>query len=122
MFSGWLVDTENGLFLLEDHFPEDYEHPNRIKIANDDLMYQVLMTVPALGGGQSLLFYRARLKGDLGGENPPQIRVCELEVEVNRNSGIYERIKLDTDLINKMVEEFGHYKFKKISPSTDWLD
>jgi hypothetical protein len=28
---GWLVDTEDGLFLWDYHKPRDYDHPRRIK-------------------------------------------------------------------------------------------
>lgn len=45
--TGWLVDRGDGLFILGDHLPEDFDFPYRLKIANHNMMYQILRAVPS---------------------------------------------------------------------------
>ncbi|WP_231688415.1 hypothetical protein [Ralstonia pseudosolanacearum] len=39
--SGWLVDKEEGLFLLGYHCPKDYNYPDRVKIENRKWKYNL---------------------------------------------------------------------------------
>lgn len=49
--TGYLVDTNEGLYLFGDHYPEDYNYEYGVKILNKNIIYPILSCVPALGGG-----------------------------------------------------------------------
>lgn len=120
--TGWLVDTKDGLYLLGDHFPEDFNFPERIRIADGNIMYLIRKKISCLGGGYSLLFYRAKVKGRAVYGAPVTLAVQELYVESLRESGEYEQILIDSVEIEKCVRAFGDYKFRQQSISGDWLD
>ena len=48
--SGWLVDREDGLFIMADHYTVDYNHPLLIRVRNEGIMYPILAVVPVLVG------------------------------------------------------------------------
>lgn len=58
--NGWLVDMADGLYILGDHFPEDYDFPEKIRVLNGNIMYQILKRVSSLVGGK----VEAILQGD----------------------------------------------------------
>ena len=121
--SGWLVDTDDGLFVLGDHYPEDYEYPFRVKIENGNIMHPILNSVPSLGGGWSLLFYRVKLVGLFVSAHPCCVAAESLSVEVDRGSGVYVDIDISYDLVLACVDERGDYVFRRPrNPSRDWLD
>lgn len=121
--SGWLVDREAGLYLLADHSPENYDHPCRIKIENDGIMYAILASVPSLVGGRSLLFYKSNLAGMLIGLPPFSLLVETMYVEVNRGSGHYDRVDLNQAAVQRYVRERGPYPFgSRPCSSRDWLE
>lgn len=119
--SGWLVDKDTGLFLLGDHSPENYDHDCMIKISNPNIMHQILRSVPSLGGGRSLLFYRVNITGilnDIG-----EIKVDKIEIEYDRESNEFHLIDISERAVDERVKELGDYNFKKQSTSIgDWLD
>ena len=120
--TGWLVDRNEGLFILGDHSPEDFDFPYRLKVSNQNLMYQILRVVPSLGGGHSLLFYRVRALGKLKRE-PLEIFVEDLFIQEGRTSSDFILIKFDEKLTDGFVRDFGNYNFRKIKgPMRDWLE
>lgn len=121
--SGWLVDREDGLYVLADHFPEDYDHPCRIKVENDGIMYAILASVPTLVGGRSLLFYKARLTGVLTGSRPFSLLVETMCLEIARGSGEYDRVDLSQKAVEESVRNRGPYRFgPRPCSSRDWLE
>ncbi|MDN7676717.1 hypothetical protein QZM22_30625 [Burkholderia oklahomensis] len=121
--SGWLVDTDDGLFVLGDHYPEDYEYPFRVKIDNGNIMYPILNSIPSLAGGWSLLFYRVKLVGLFVSGNPCCVTAESLSVEVDRGSGVYVDVDINHDLVSAYVDERGDYVFQRPrNPNRDWLD
>jgi hypothetical protein len=122
--SGWLVDTDNGLFILGDHFPEDYFFPYRIRIANDNIIYPILNKIPTLGGGSSLLFYRTIVQGTIAKpiSTDMEIDVRKIFVESNRESGLYDEVNVSQEIVQGYVNKFGSYKFSLSDPLRDWLD
>ncbi|NML35549.1 hypothetical protein [Paraburkholderia antibiotica] len=120
--SGWLVDTDDGLFVLGDHYPEDYCYPCRVKIENGNIMYPILERIPSLGGGWSLLFYRAKISGVVAGRSPWLIKVENLSVETDRGSGCYVVVNVDQEIVSEYVGKNGDYKFSRPrNPARDWL-
>ncbi|MEN7529547.1 hypothetical protein [Cupriavidus sp. DL-D2] len=120
---GWLVDRKDGLFLLDNHYPEDINYPLRVKFVNGDVMYPVLARIPSLAGGVSLIFCRARIFGTLIGTKPLSMIVGEMTVEEIRGSGKYVNIDISTELVNEYVAKRGKYKFWMVRPSArDWLE
>ncbi|USX11993.1 hypothetical protein NHH88_20090 [Oxalobacteraceae bacterium OTU3CAMAD1] len=120
--TGWLVDRGDGLFILGDHLPEDFDFPYRLKIANQNMMYQILRMVPSLGGGRSLLFYKVRAMGKLKCE-PLEIFVEDLFIQEGRTSGDFMLVKFDEKLTTGFVRDFGNYNFGKIKgPMGGWLE
>lgn len=61
--TGWLVDQDEGLFVLGEHHPEDFDFPIKVRISKSNAIYPILSVVPELGGGRSSLFYRAKIVG-----------------------------------------------------------
>ncbi|NTZ87215.1 hypothetical protein FCJ61_30575 [Burkholderia metallica] len=121
--SGWLVDTEDGLFVLGDHYPEDYEYPFKVKVDNGNIMYPILNSIPSLGGGWSLLFYRVKMTGLFVSGHPCCVTAEYLNIEVDRGSGVYVDVDINHDLVSNYVDERGDYVFRQPrDPSRDWLD
>jgi hypothetical protein len=58
------VDAQDGLYVLGGHYPENYDFPARIKILNENIIYQILTSVSSLGGGKSSLFYKSEVRGN----------------------------------------------------------
>ena len=120
--TGWLVDRGDGLFILGDHLPEDLDFPYRLKIANQNMMYQILRVVPSLGGGRSLLFYKVRALGKLKCE-PLEIFVKDLFIQEGRTSSAFTLVKFDEELTDGFVRDLGNYNLRKIKgPLRDWLE
>lgn len=120
--SGWLVDREDGLFILGEHSPEDYDYPYRLKISNENIMYQILRVVPSLGGGRSLLFYRAKVFGKLNCDLL-EIFVENILIQEGRTSSDFVAVRYDEKLVDGIVRDFGEYNFRKIKgPMRDWLE
>ncbi|MBU9162154.1 hypothetical protein [Burkholderia multivorans] len=120
---GWLVDTDDGLFVLGDHYPEDYLYPYRVKIKNGNIIYPILENVPSLGGGRSLIFYRAKTIVVLECQSPWLVTAESLSVEVDRGSGCYVVVNIDQEIVDAYVKSNGDYKFSRPrNPMRDWLD
>lgn len=120
--SGWIVDTNDGLFVLGDHYPENYDYPHRIKIANGNIIYPILQKVPSLGGGRSCLFYRVKINGILECKSPWFVKVEGVAIEIDRESNRYEAINIDKAIVDACVEKLGNYKFNRSrDPMRDWL-
>ena len=118
--TGWLVDQKDGLFLLGDHYPENYEYKYKIKISNPDIIYQILRTVPSLGGGRSLLFYMAKIFGTLN--KIGEIRAKEISVQSDRSTNELQPIDIKEETITALVNKYGRYNFDRaINPMHDWL-
>jgi hypothetical protein len=120
--SGWLVDWKDGLYLLGDHFPEDYDYPFRIKISNSNVIYAILQEVPTLGGGRSLLFYRAKMLCVVNSVDPWLIDVHAIEIEASRESGRYVKIDIDPKMLVELVKNNGDYDFNRRGRLfNDWI-
>ncbi|MEY1594084.1 hypothetical protein AB3K92_35345 [Burkholderia sp. Bmkn7] len=121
--SGWLVDTSDGLYILGDHWPENYEYPYRVKIANGNIMYPILEQVPSLGGGWSLIFYRAKISAVVECCLPWILRAENICVEPDRGSGRYVDVDVRPEIVSSYVKNNGEYKFERNrNPVRDWLD
>jgi hypothetical protein len=119
--SGWLIDTKDGLFLLGDHSPQDYDYPYRLKIGSLDFMHPILKKVPTLVGGESLLFYRAKIIGVFSSEDNPIIE--SLSVQIDRSTDRFDLINISQECIAESVRLHGEYKFQRPRESArDWLD
>jgi hypothetical protein len=120
--SGWMIDANNGLFVLGDHCPENYDYPHRVKVANGNIIYPILQEVPSLGGGRSYLFYRVKVSGVLECKSPWIVKVEGVAIEADRGSNHYETINIDKTIIDAYVEKLGNYKFNRSrDPMGDWL-
>lgn len=121
--SGWLVDTDDGLFILGDHYPEDYSYPFRVKIKNGNIIYPILEAVPSLGGGWSLIFYKVKISCTLECECPWLVRAESLSIEADRGSGCYAAVNISQEVVDTYVKKNGDYTFNRPrNPMRDWLD
>lgn len=119
--TGWLVDQENGLFLLGEHYPEDFNFPIKIKISNSNIIYPILNVVPRLGGGRSALFYKAKIIGKKNKNNELEIDRIYVQTDRARNE-LYE-VDVNDALVVDFVRRFGDYDFNySRAPMRDWLD
>lgn len=123
--SGWLVDTNDGLYILGDHFPEDFLYPHRIRVENGNIIYPILDKIPALAGGYSCLFYKSKAIGVLAAPvlSKPEVTVQKIFIEGNRDSGLYEEVNINPEIVEKFVRSYGDYKFNRPrNPMRDWLE
>ncbi|MBB6584441.1 hypothetical protein [Ralstonia solanacearum] len=121
--SGWLVDKEEGLFILGDHYPEDRNYPDRVKIKNGNIIYPILASVASFGGGWSLLFYRAKICGYMSGGDAPEIRALSISVQADRSSEEFKEIDICDAVVEGYVSRLGDYDFSgRPDPTRDWLD
>ncbi|WP_157178764.1 hypothetical protein [Herbaspirillum rubrisubalbicans] len=119
--TGWLVDQENGLFLLGEHYPDDFNFPIKIKISNSNIIYPILNVVPRLGGGRSALFYKAKIIGKKNKNNELEIDRIYVQTDRARNE-LYE-VDVNDALVVDFVRRFGDYDFNySRAPMRDWLD
>ncbi len=119
--TGWLVDQENGLFLLGEHYPDDFNFPIKIKISNSNIIYPILNVVPRLGGGRSALFYKAKIIGKKNKNNELEIDRIYVQTDRARNE-LYE-VDVNDALVVDFVRRFGDYDFYySRAPMRDWLD
>jgi hypothetical protein len=118
--TGWLVDQKQGLFLLGDHWPENYEYEFKIRISNFNIIYPILKTVPSLGGGSSLLFYKAKIFGTIN--RIGEIDVETIYVQLDRNKNEFKPIDIQEEVVAAAVLQNGDYKFDRVKgPMQDWL-
>ncbi|MDC6238155.1 hypothetical protein [Ralstonia solanacearum] len=121
--SGWLVETNDGLYILGDHYPEDYNYPCRVRIENGNIIYPILEKVPNLGGGWSLIFHKAKISGLLESQFPWLVKAEDILVEGDRGSGYYFRVDISPELVASYVDRCGNFEFNRPrDPMRDWLD
>lgn len=121
--TGWLVDKSEGLFILADHFPENYNYPTKIKIVNQNIIYPILEVIPSLGGGQSLLFYKAKVFGVLVNLGVGEIKVDEIFIQGDRSSNHLQSVDISPQVVNEYVAKYGDYQFDRPrTPLRDWLN
>jgi len=121
--SGWLVETDEGLYVLGDHYPEDYFYPSRVRITNDNIVYPILEKVPSLGGGWSLLFHRSKIRGVVGSDLPRAIMAEGLLIEETRGAGAFINIDISPENVERYVRVHGDFKFHRArNPLRDWLE
>lgn len=119
--TGWLVDQENGLFLLGEHYPEDFNFPIKIKISNSNIIYPILNVVPRLGGGRSALFYKAKIIGKKNKNN--ELEIDRIYVQTDRARNELHEVDVNDALVVDFVRRFGDYDFNySRAPMRDWLD
>ena len=119
--SGWLVDAATGLVILADHFPEDFDYPIRIEVANSNIMYAIRRIVPALAGGSSSLFYRCKAGGRILRCGRVTIDVETLQVETRRGSSVYDDIPLNAELVKACTDQWGDFAFDNLRCAGDWM-
>ena len=119
--TGWLVDQENGLFLLGDHYPEDFNFPIKVKISNSNIIYPILNVVPRLGGGRSALFYKAKIIGKKNKNN--ELEIDRIYIQTDRAINELHEIDVNEAVVAESVRKFGDYNFNHVrDPMRDWLD
>jgi hypothetical protein len=121
--SGWLIDRNDGLYILDDHFPLDWDFPGRVKIVNGNIMWLIKRQIAFLGGGKSSLFHKCRAIGTLQSGKVTGILIKELFVQSGRVRGELEAVLIDEEKIKDIVSRFGDYQFYcNRDPMSDWLD
>lgn len=81
-FHGWLVIINNDLYLLDEALDEkDYKNTPKVKITEHSLVYFLRQAVLPLGGGESFLFHKARIVGNLNFSPMPMLGVDKLSVQ-----------------------------------------
>jgi hypothetical protein len=121
--NGWLVDMADGLYILGDHYPEDYDFPERIRVLNGNIMYEILKHVSSLVGGKSKLFYKATARGHFFCEDRVGIVVDELYTQDNRNIKELFKVELNKEVEDALVVAQGDYQFGiQKSSMRDWLE
>ena len=118
--TGWLVDMSTGLRLLGHHYPENYNYEYSLKISNSNIIYQILKSVPSLAGGYSLLFYKARVIGNI--DKFGDIKAKEIYVQHDRAKTELLQIDISSDVVDTLVKLHGDYIFDRpLNPFDDWL-
>lgn len=119
--TGWLVDQNGGLFLLGEHYPEDFDFPIKIKISNSNVIYPILNVVPRLGGGKSALFYKAKIVGKKNKND--ELEIDRIYIQTDRARNELHEIDVNEALVAEFVSNFGNYNFNlSRDPMRDWMD
>lgn len=119
---GWITDTAEGLFLIDQNDRHDHITPGRVKIDDGNVMHAILRVVPMLGGGYSTIFNRAKVTADVISNNPTVIKLRSIDIEIVRNSGEFTEIDISEELIAQLRLKYGDYVFSPKDPFKDWLD
>lgn len=119
---GWITDTAEGIFLIDQNDPQDHITLGRLKIDDGNVMHAILRVVPRLGGGYSNIFNRAKVTADVISNNPTVIKLLSIAVEIARNSGEFAKIDISQELIAQLRLKYGDYVFSPNDPFKDWLD
>lgn len=103
--SGWLVIIDGDLYLLEENLHTDYKQSMKIRLTDPSIMYVVRRSVLPLGGGESFVFHKARIVGDLNKSSIPEVVVKELYIQ---EKGEPNMIQLDVsqDSINSAKKQY----------------
>lgn len=121
--SGYLVDRADGLYVLGDHYPPDWNFLLRVKISNSDIMYLIQRKVSFLGGGKSSLFHRCEVIGCVARAGASDIYVDKLLIIGDGVPDAFEEIVIDVDELKGVVADYGTYRFNKNTGSSgDWLE
>ncbi|MCP1574472.1 hypothetical protein J2S30_002851 [Herbaspirillum rubrisubalbicans] len=119
--TGWLVDQNEGLFLLGEHYPEDFDFPIKVRISKSNVIYPILSVVPELGGGRSSLFYRAKIVGKKNKSN--ELEIEHIYIQTDRTKDEFQEVDVSDVLVAEFVRKFGDYNFRHSrDPMGDWLD
>lgn len=119
--TGWLVDQDEGLFLLGEHYPEDFDFPIKVRISKSNVIYPILSVVPKLGGGRSSLFYRAKIVGKKNRSN--ELEIEHIYIQIDRSKDEFQEVDVSDFLVAEFVKKFGDYNFRySRDPMVDWLD
>lgn len=118
---GWITDTVEGLFLIDQNDVHDHLSPRRVKIDEGNIMHAILRVVPMLGGSYSTIFNRAKVTADVISNNPTVIKLRSIDVEIVRNSGEFANIDISHELITQLRLKYGDYVFSPKDPFKDWL-
>jgi hypothetical protein len=119
--TGWLVDQDEGLFLLGEHYPEDFDFPIKVRISKSNVIYPILSVVPQLGGGRSSLFYRAKIVGKKNRRN--ELEIENIYIQIDRSKDEFQEVDVSDLLVAEFVKKFGDYNFRySRDPMVDWLD
>ena len=119
--TGWLVDRQDGLYIVGDHYPIDHNFPYKIAVVNGDIMHAILASVSIFGGGKSLLFHRAKLIGRLYASEEIVVRAEQLFVESYNDGESMAEILIDDVTVQGLVARLGSYKFGRVPGEGDWL-
>lgn len=79
--SGWMVVIGDDLYILDEDFPEDYRRAPKLRVVERDVIYAVRRAILPLGGGESFVFHRVRVIGQLRVEIDPEITVSSLFIQ-----------------------------------------
>lgn len=121
--TGWLMDRNDGLYLVADHAPLNWDFLLRVKIVNDNIMYLIQKKISFYGGGKSSLFHKCKLDGEFISGVLPSVFVKKLYVARNGDNGEFEEIRIDDEELRDLVDRRGNYRFiQNRDPGRDWLD
>jgi hypothetical protein len=95
---GWLVIIGDDLYILDQDLPEDYKKAPKIKITDKDIIYALCEAILPLGGGESFVFHKAKIIGNLKVGSIPEITVSSLFIQ-ERGSDEFMFVDVATEAI-----------------------
>jgi len=118
--AGWLVLLESRLYLFKSDISENYKNEEKVEVSNAEIAFPVIDSVSPLGGGDSPIFFRARLNGFLVDAPQPMIEVVLLSVEDQPKGFVY--VDIDLGNIERLRSKHQSLLFKvPLASSWDWL-
>ena len=117
--SGWLIFVEAKLFLLEENFGGSFADGKRLRIANSSIIFPVRDKILPLGGGESFIFHKAKIFGELSALGEVVLVVERLFV-LERGGDEFFEIDLSSENIEANKKRYGNLLEKR--KSDDWLD
>lgn len=113
--TGWLVNIDEALYLLEENLCENYNESMKIRIAERSIIYALCGAILPLGGGESFVFHEAKLTGIIHINPTPEIRVESLYIKERGQTDLspVDISKSNLDKAKKRYEAALKYDFFK---------
>ena len=116
--TGWLIILDDGLYLLEDDYPDQYYLGLKVKISNPDLEFALINAVAPLGGG-GIYFHECKVEGLLHITDKPIIQVSSMFISEYRDE---EMKKVDISQATIARQKLKHTTYFTNDPDSPWAD
>jgi len=120
--AGWLTIVGSKLMLLDEGCSSgNFGKKDAIAIDNSNIVYAIRENILPLGGGESFVFHRVKVAGNLVHREFPCIYVSD--ICICEKGGVFLSIDISEASIEMAKKKYGEVFLRKNNNSSkDWLD